>query len=73
MENQTGDEEGGKSKSDKFSPCFLMILMLLFRYIDLLNTVLRPVGSIPGNGSVHLPLRDVYSKSWKCHSCITRI
>ena len=62
-ENQIGDEEGGKTKSDNFSLYFLMILTLLSRYIDLLNTVLRPVGSIPGNGLDHLLPQEAYSKS----------
>ena len=61
--NQTGDEEGGKTKSDICSLCFLMTLVLPFRYIDLLTTVLRPVGSIPVSGLDHRPPQDVYSKS----------
>lgn len=72
IENQTGDEEGGKTKSDNFSLYFLIILTLLFRYIGLLNTVLRPAGSIPGSGSDHLPPQDVYSKSCECRSCNAR-
>ena len=60
---QTGDEEGSKTKSDNYSVCFLMILALHFRYIDLSNTVLRPVGSILESGSDHRPPQDVYSKS----------
>ena len=49
-------------KSDNCFLCFVMILTLLFRYIDLLNTVLRPAGSIPGNGLDHRPRQDVYSR-----------
>ena len=63
INTQTGDEEGGKTKSDNYFLCFLMILSHLFRYIDLLNTVLRPVGSILESGSDHRPPQDVYSKS----------
>lgn len=72
MQNQTGDEEGGKRKSDSFCLYSLMIPMLLFRYIDLLNTVLPPVGSIPANGLDHLPPQDVYSKSSQSRSCNAR-
>ena len=49
-------------KSDNCFLCSVMILTLLFRYIDLLNMVLRPAGSIPGNGLDHQPRQDVYSK-----------
>ena len=68
-ENQTGDEEGGKTKSDNFSLYSLMITTPLSQFIGLLNMVLQPVGSIPGSGSGRLPLQDVYSKSWTCKSC----
>ena len=61
--NQIGDEESGKTKSDNFSLYFLMILTLHSRYIDLLNTVLRPVASIPGNGLDRLLPQEAYSKS----------
>lgn len=65
IENQTGDEESDNKKRDKFSHYFLMILTRLSRYIGLLSMELRPVGSIRGNGSDHLPPQDVYSKFWK--------
>ena len=60
-------------KSDNCSLCFVMIPMLLFRYIDLLNTVLPPAESIPENGSDLRPRQDVYSKSWISNSCNTRL
>lgn len=69
-ENQIGDEEGGKEKSANFSLYSLMILTLLFRYIDLLNTVLRLVGSILGNGLDHLLPQEAYSKSWNGHDSV---
>lgn len=70
--NQTGDEEGDKTKSDDSSLYSLMILTPLFRYIGLLNMVLRPVGSIQGSGSGLLQPQDVYSRSCKCDSCNAR-
>lgn len=63
IESQTGDEEDSKTKSDSFCPCSPMTLALHFRYISLLNMVLRPVGNILGSGSDHLPPQDVYSRS----------
>ena len=44
-----------------------MILVLLFQYIDLLNTALRLVESIPGSGSDRQLPQDVYSKSLEIH------
>ena len=49
-------------KSENCFLCLVMTLTLLFQYIDLLNTVLRPAGRIPGNGLDHRPRQDVYSK-----------
>lgn len=63
INSQTGDEEGGRTKRESWSLCFLMILAPLFRSIDSLTTVLRPVGSTPVSGLDHRPPQDVYSKS----------
>ena len=67
MKNQTGGEEGRKMQRDNCSLYSLMTLTLLFQYIDLLNMVLRLVGSIPGSGSDRQPPQDVYSKSLEIH------
>ena len=67
MKNQTGGEEGHKTRSDNCFLYSLMILMLLFQYIDLLNTALWLVGSIPGSGLDRLPPQDVYSKFSEIH------
>ena len=49
-------------KSDNCFLCLVMTLTPLFQYIDLLNTVLWPAGSTPGNGLDHRLRQDVYSK-----------